>query len=420
MIAKEFYYQVADQVVGPVSGGDLRQKALDGSVTLDTPVRVGANGDWVPATRLKGLFADGGSHPTSAARQPAPADTKTCAYCAETILAAAIKCKHCGEFLDGARPGQPADSPPPSGASRLRVCPDCGHNVSKHARKCPTCGRPLEEPACRAAPAPAGENQQHSPARVKHGNEAIDNARVALAVFGIICWGVVVMVFSSNPDDHQYWFFSLFITAVVCAILGAVVGSFKKAGDIGGLLGALFGPLGVIGALAIDGRPQCPKCGARLDGAPEVCPYCHVELLFASGRDDARNADVPCPVCRNILTSKSDVCVHCSAALTWVAGRPRDVGQYQMAEASRKFSPELLQLVDSQGPVSIGIDYNGSKDLAMAHLRKVGFDKHESQPSLMVQLITLFGGAPTLRGSIDATKLRELASLPCVLWAEKI
>lgn len=36
--------------------------------------------------------------------EPRPDPTKRCPFCAETILLAAVKCKHCGEFVDGRAP----------------------------------------------------------------------------------------------------------------------------------------------------------------------------------------------------------------------------------------------------------------------------------------------------------------------------
>lgn len=41
-------------------------------------------------------------------------ETKKCPMCAEVIMAAAVKCKHCGERLDAVAPPVPVPAPPPA------------------------------------------------------------------------------------------------------------------------------------------------------------------------------------------------------------------------------------------------------------------------------------------------------------------
>jgi len=52
-------------------------------------------------------------------------DTKACPYCAEAILTAAVKCKHCGEFLESPDHAVPT-----------------GPRITEH--NCPTCSATLE------------------------------------------------------------------------------------------------------------------------------------------------------------------------------------------------------------------------------------------------------------------------------------
>ncbi|MBC9731862.1 hypothetical protein [Nocardioides marmotae] len=50
-------------------------------------------------------------------------DTKTCAYCAETIKAAAIRCRYCGSDLDPEPPVEQAVAEPPVEAARAEDVP---------------------------------------------------------------------------------------------------------------------------------------------------------------------------------------------------------------------------------------------------------------------------------------------------------
>ena len=52
----DWYYQVMGEAVGPVLSKELRGKAIGGEVQKDTLVRKGAEGKWVSAIRVKGLF----------------------------------------------------------------------------------------------------------------------------------------------------------------------------------------------------------------------------------------------------------------------------------------------------------------------------------------------------------------------------
>ena len=69
----------------------------------------------------------------------------------------------------------------------------------------------------------------------------------------------------------------------LCGLLGAIAGSFRSALVVGGLLGLVLGPLGVIIAFAADNRSKCPACDKPLNNGQLNCPQCHSPLTWKAG-----------------------------------------------------------------------------------------------------------------------------------------
>lgn len=78
----------------------------------------------------------------------------------------------------------------------------------------------------------------------------------------------------------------------LCAVAADDIAKQKRAGWAGFGLGFLFGPVGIIAAGFLDRRPNCPRCGGRLEGSTQspypVCQHCGVELVWVTGRPHMR------------------------------------------------------------------------------------------------------------------------------------
>lgn len=110
--------------------------------------------------------------------------------------------------------------------------------------------------------------------------------------------------------DEEFWLI-VFTSAMVCGIIGSIVGSPKQAGPLGFLLGCLFGPLGVIATFAIDKRRECPKCHGKLDGTPAVCTHCRQHISWPDKISAVEVDDglihFQCGACGNQLIAPPDM-----------------------------------------------------------------------------------------------------------------
>ncbi len=124
MDEKSWYIKHKGKHVGPLSSKQLKHLASSNQIEVDTPVSMDRV-EWSSAGKVKGLFTAVAIRPTQIVpaatnveqsiaysptvpnkivivEQQAIATTKECPFCSEPIAINAMKCKHCGEFLDAA------------------------------------------------------------------------------------------------------------------------------------------------------------------------------------------------------------------------------------------------------------------------------------------------------------------------------
>ncbi len=115
----------------------------------------------------------------------------------------------------------------------------------------------------------------------------------------------------SNDEQLTLCAIYFVVQLLIGGSLGAIVGGRRHARKAGMILGMLFGPLGIIVAFALDGRPRCPKCKARVEPGAAICAGCHTSLSPADPEpeyddEEPETVDFACRHCQNVMTRPID------------------------------------------------------------------------------------------------------------------
>jgi hypothetical protein len=269
----EWYCRLTDEVIGPVSWEQLKQKADEGQLAHQTPVREGVEGPWIAASEVPGLLG-------SPAELAEPSDPQEDVPPEIDLQAQSEDAARPEDGTQGAVQQEPDIQRSPLA---LRPCSDCGQMVSKQASTCPHCGRAFHESSFTA--------------HYKGEQPVVTFAVIALLAIAFLILSPVVvyrgtmalaprLVEASQAKEMALTELAIDVTGfyifwmLACTFLGGAVGRPRMAYLTGCALGLFFGPLGVFAAFAIDKRPQCPQCASRLSGLAKECPCCHARLVW--------------------------------------------------------------------------------------------------------------------------------------------
>ena len=254
----QWYYQVVDEILGPVSLDEVKVKVEGGEIGENSLVRHGADGEWVAISAIEEL-RQAMVEPLADLR-PEGDEQSLAGIAAESEVASTAD-----ESRDVKR------SP-----LSLRPCSDCGTMVSKQAGVCPSCGRSFHESSIEVR----YKGEQPVPVLAFFTILAI----AFVVVSPILVYLVATSIAGQFTDSGETIGAALaglhLVSMITCTLMGGAVGKPRMAYVTGLFLGLFFGPLGVFAASAIDKRPKCGQCFGRLSGLPRECPSCHSRLIW--------------------------------------------------------------------------------------------------------------------------------------------